>query len=64
MGKGRKTSTTRSDTPPDEADAGWRGRRVQVALASLAALFLAAGGAFAWWQDKRATEVRHSPFRR
>ena len=37
MGKGRKTSTTSSDTPPDEADAGWRGRRVQVALDEIAA---------------------------
>ena len=37
MGKGRKTSTTSSDTPPNEADAGWRGRRVQVALDEIAA---------------------------
>ena len=37
MGKGRKTSTISSDTPPDEADAGWRGRRVQVALDEIAA---------------------------
>jgi len=38
MGKGRKTaSTTRSDTPPDGADAGWRGRRVQVALDEIVA---------------------------
>ena len=37
MGKGRKTSTTSSDTPSDEAGAGWRGRRVQVALDEIAA---------------------------
>src|SRR3954449_6193964 len=37
MGKGRKTSKTRSDAPPDGADAGWRGRRVQVALDEIVA---------------------------
>src|SRR5436309_7974510 len=37
MGKGRKTSTTGSDTPPQGADAGSRERRVQVALEEIVA---------------------------
>ena len=67
MGKGRKTSTTSSDTPPDEPDAGRRGRPVQVALDEIAAsaheglLAVAVGAGLQVMQALMEDDVTASP---
>jgi len=48
-------ANTRREAQARAASERQRGR-VQLALAGTLALLLAAGGAFAWWRDKQATE--------